>query len=38
MQTMTKRALGMAGLALMATGSVVWAQQAPPVLDGALLI
>jgi len=31
MQTMTRRALGMAGLALMATASAVWAQQAPPV-------
>jgi hypothetical protein len=31
MQTMTRRALGVAGLALMATASAVWAQQAPPV-------
>ena len=31
MQTMTRRALGAAGLALMASASVVWAQQAPPV-------
>ena len=31
MQTMTRRALGIAGLALMATASAVWAQQAPPV-------
>src|SRR5437764_8745650 len=31
MQTMTKRALGVAGLALMATATAVWAQQAPPV-------
>ena len=31
MQKMTKRALGVAGLALMATASAVWAQQAPPV-------
>ena len=31
MQTMTRRTLGLAGLALMATASAVWAQQAPPV-------
>jgi hypothetical protein len=31
MQKMTRRALGIAGLALMATPSAVWAQQAPPV-------
>jgi hypothetical protein len=31
MQKMTRRALGIAGLALMATASAVWAQQAPPV-------
>ena len=31
MQTMTRRALGAAGLALMASASAVWAQQAPPV-------
>ena len=31
MQKMTRRALGMAGLALVATTSAVWAQQAPPV-------
>ena len=31
MQTMIRRALGIAGLALMATVSAVWAQQAPPV-------
>jgi len=31
MQKMTRRALGVAGLALMATASVAWAQQAPPV-------
>jgi len=31
MQTMTRRALGTAGLALMLTTSAAWAQQAPPV-------
>jgi hypothetical protein len=31
MQNMTRRALGIAGLALMATATAVWAQQAPPV-------
>src|SRR5688500_14662291 len=31
MQKMTRRALGAAGLALMVTASVAWAQQAPPV-------
>src|SRR3954469_17007874 len=31
MQTMTRRALGIAGLALMATASAAWAQNAPPV-------
>ena len=31
MQTMTRRALGVAGLALLATASTVWAQQAPTV-------
>jgi hypothetical protein len=31
MQKMTRRALGVAGLALMATASAVWAQQAPQV-------
>jgi hypothetical protein len=31
MQKMTRRALGVAGLALMATATAVWAQQAPPV-------
>jgi hypothetical protein len=31
MQTMTRRALGAAGLMLMASASVVWAQQAPTV-------
>jgi hypothetical protein len=31
MQTITRRALGAAGLALMASASVVWAQQAPTV-------
>ena len=31
MQTMTRRALGVAGFALMVTASAVWAQQAPPV-------
>ena len=31
MQTMTRRALGVARLALMVTASAVWAQQAPPV-------
>lgn len=30
MQTMTRRTLGMAGLALMVTATAVWAQQAPP--------
>lgn len=31
MQKMTRRALGAAGLVLMVSASVVWAQQAPPV-------
>ena len=31
MQIMTRRALGLAALALMVTASAVWAQQAPPV-------
>src|ERR1700742_5226495 len=31
MQTMTRRTLGVAGLALIATASVVWAQGGPPV-------
>src|SRR6478735_2470057 len=31
MQKMTRRALGVAGLALMATASAVWAQQASPI-------
>jgi hypothetical protein len=31
MQTMTRRAFGMAGLALMTTATAVWAQQAPTV-------
>ena len=31
MQTITRRSLGVAGLALMVTASAVWAQQAPPV-------
>jgi hypothetical protein len=31
MQTMTRRTLGVAGLALMATATAVWAQGAPPV-------
>jgi hypothetical protein len=31
MQTMTRRALGLAGVAVMLTASAVWAQQAPPV-------
>src|SRR5262245_12641067 len=31
MQTITRRALGLAGLTFMASASVVWAQQAPPV-------
>jgi hypothetical protein len=31
MQKMTRRGLGVAGLALMATATAVWAQQAPPV-------
>lgn len=31
MQTMTRRALGLAGISLIAVTSAVWAQQAPPV-------
>ena len=31
MQTMTRRGLGLAGISLIAAGSVVWAQQAPHV-------
>ena len=31
MQTMTRRALGLAGLSLLVVTSAVWAQQAPPV-------
>jgi hypothetical protein len=31
MQTMTRRALGLAGISLMVASSAVWAQQAPPV-------
>ncbi len=31
MQTMTRRALGVAGISLMVASSAVWAQQAPPV-------
>ena len=31
MQTMTRRALGLAGLSLIVATSAVWAQQAPPV-------